>query len=210
MFHPRRLGRVRCRTASIRSANSMRPPPVAPFSAIAADGCIGPTKLSAEGAGRQSGGSSASANSGARARGVGQELHRTLLSRRADGARGRPPSVLRMPARRGEGVRRRLPRRKEECGRHGRRSPPRTARWAAETLVANASRRAARGRLCRDRRPSACASRRDSWPWSFSGYGPATPFAANAEADVLTPRSTVAALAAGYRPVWDLAAGSAA
>ncbi len=48
------------------------------------------------------------------------------------------------------------------------------------------------------------------WPWSFSGYGPATPFAANAEADVLTPRSTVAALAAGYRPVWDLAAGSAA
>jgi hypothetical protein len=41
-------------------------------------------------------------------------------------------------------------------------------------------------------------------PWSFSGYGPATAFAADAEADVLTPPSTVAALAAGYRPVWAL------
>ncbi len=42
------------------------------------------------------------------------------------------------------------------------------------------------------------------WPWSFAGYGPATAFEAKAEADVLTPRSTVAALAAGYRPVWAL------
>jgi hypothetical protein len=40
--------------------------------------------------------------------------------------------------------------------------------------------------------------------WSFAGYGAATAFEADAEADVLTPPSTVAALAAGYRPVWDL------
>jgi len=39
-------------------------------------------------------------------------------------------------------------------------------------------------------------------PWSFAGYGAGVPFDGNAEADVLTPRSTVAALAAGYRPVW--------
>ena len=43
------------------------------------------------------------------------------------------------------------------------------------------------------------------WPWSFAGYGAATAFSGDDEADVLTPRSTVAALAAGYRPVWALA-----
>jgi hypothetical protein len=47
-------------------------------------------------------------------------------------------------------------------------------------------------------------------PWSFSGYGAATAFEGDDEADVLTPRSTVAALAAGYRPVWNLAAPSTA
>ncbi len=39
-------------------------------------------------------------------------------------------------------------------------------------------------------------------PWSFGGYGPAVANGGNEEFDVLTPRSTVAALAAGYRPVW--------
>jgi len=37
--------------------------------------------------------------------------------------------------------------------------------------------------------------------WSFAGYGPSIAFG-DREVDVLTPRSTVAALAAGYRPVW--------
>jgi hypothetical protein len=39
-------------------------------------------------------------------------------------------------------------------------------------------------------------------PWSFAGYGAPLPLEPDAVADVLTPPSTVAALAAGYRPVW--------
>jgi hypothetical protein len=46
-------------------------------------------------------------------------------------------------------------------------------------------------------------------PWSFDGYGAAIAFD-SAEGDVLTPPSTVAALAAGYRPLWDLAPGATA
>jgi hypothetical protein len=38
--------------------------------------------------------------------------------------------------------------------------------------------------------------------WSFSGYGPPAPLEPDAPADVLTPPSTVAALARGYRPLW--------
>jgi hypothetical protein len=37
------------------------------------------------------------------------------------------------------------------------------------------------------------------WPWSFAGYGAPAPLDATPVA-VLTPRSTVAALASGYRP----------
>ena len=39
-------------------------------------------------------------------------------------------------------------------------------------------------------------------PWSFGGYGTPAPLDPNAVADVLTPPSTVAALKAGYRPLW--------
>jgi hypothetical protein len=39
-------------------------------------------------------------------------------------------------------------------------------------------------------------------PWSFAGYRAPLPFEPDAVADVLTPPSTVAALAAGYRPIW--------
>jgi hypothetical protein len=38
--------------------------------------------------------------------------------------------------------------------------------------------------------------------WSFAGYGSPVVFDRNSEADVLTPPSTAAALAAGYRPEW--------
>ena len=40
------------------------------------------------------------------------------------------------------------------------------------------------------------------WPWSFAGYGPPLPLEPGVIADVLTPPSTVAALAGGYRPKW--------
>ena len=40
------------------------------------------------------------------------------------------------------------------------------------------------------------------WPWSFAGYGAPLPLEPGVIADVLTPPSTVAALAAGYRPMW--------
>ncbi len=40
------------------------------------------------------------------------------------------------------------------------------------------------------------------WPWSFEGYGAGASIDGRAEADVLTPPSTVAALKAGYRPLW--------
>jgi hypothetical protein len=36
--------------------------------------------------------------------------------------------------------------------------------------------------------------------WSFGGYGERRPHVAAARVSVLTPRSTVAALRAGYRP----------
>ncbi len=39
-------------------------------------------------------------------------------------------------------------------------------------------------------------------PWSFDGYGPPAAYDGAATVDVVTPPSTVAALAAGYRPVW--------
>jgi hypothetical protein len=39
-------------------------------------------------------------------------------------------------------------------------------------------------------------------PWNFAGYGPPAPLDPDALADVLTPPSTVAALANGYRPLW--------
>lgn len=46
--------------------------------------------------------------------------------------------------------------------------------------------------------------------WSFAGYGPPAANDGNAELDVLTPPSTVAALAAGYRPVWAEPPGASA
>jgi hypothetical protein len=39
-------------------------------------------------------------------------------------------------------------------------------------------------------------------PWIFAGYGAPAPLEPDAVANVLTPPSTVAALAAGYRPLW--------
>ena len=39
-------------------------------------------------------------------------------------------------------------------------------------------------------------------PWSFSGYGPAAPLDPGREAEVLTPRSTARAIAAGFRPAY--------
>jgi hypothetical protein len=40
-------------------------------------------------------------------------------------------------------------------------------------------------------------------PWSFAGYGAPAPLEPDAVVDVLSPRSTVAALNAGYKPLWD-------
>ena len=39
-------------------------------------------------------------------------------------------------------------------------------------------------------------------PWGLAGYGPPVPLAPEAEAVVLTPATTLAALCAGYRPLW--------
>jgi hypothetical protein len=43
--------------------------------------------------------------------------------------------------------------------------------------------------------------------WSFDGYGPASPIAPATTVEVLTPPSTVAAIAAGYRPALHPTAG---
>ena len=40
------------------------------------------------------------------------------------------------------------------------------------------------------------------WPWGFAGYGAPADFDGETEVDVLTPPSTVAALAAGYPADW--------
>jgi hypothetical protein len=51
---------------------------------------------------------------------------------------------------------------------------------------------------------------RGGWllPWSFAGYGAPALLQAHVIADVLTPPSTVAALTAGYRPLWPEALGA--
>jgi hypothetical protein len=55
--------------------------------------------------------------------------------------------------------------------------------------------------IARDREPHVV--RADALlPWSFGGYGTPAPLDPDAVADVLTPPSTVAALKAGYRPLW--------
>ena len=60
---------------------------------------------------------------------LGRQLHRAVLSRRADGARRRPPAVLPLSPRRRGGVPPRLRRRRRtERAGDGRRSPPRAAR----------------------------------------------------------------------------------
>ena len=41
------------------------------------------------------------------------------------------------------------------------------------------------------------------WPWSVAGYGPPLATELGLTVEVLTPPSTVAALAGGYRPIWD-------
>jgi hypothetical protein len=55
--------------------------------------------------------------------------------------------------------------------------------------------------IARDRRAYAVRSGK-LLPWSFAGYGAPAPLDPNAVADVLTPPSTVAALKAGYKPLW--------
>ena len=52
-----------------------------------------------------------------------------------------------------------------------------------------------------DGRPHAVREGR-LWPWTFEGYRVGASIDARREADVLTPPSTVAALKAGYRPLW--------
>ena len=42
----------------------------------------------------------------------------------------------------------------------------------------------------------------EAFPWSFSGYGAPVAFDPGLQVDVLTPPSTVATHAAGYRPSW--------
>jgi hypothetical protein len=39
------------------------------------------------------------------------------------------------------------------------------------------------------------------WPWSFDGYGAPARVSVPGAVEVLTPPSTVAAIAAGYRPL---------
>src|SRR5262249_33079094 len=39
------------------------------------------------------------------------------------------------------------------------------------------------------------------WPWSFGGYGAPAELGGAGPVEVLTPPSTVAAIAAGYRPL---------
>jgi hypothetical protein len=39
-------------------------------------------------------------------------------------------------------------------------------------------------------------------PWSFAGYGALAPLEMDTIVGVLTPPSTLAALKAGYRPLW--------
>jgi hypothetical protein len=55
--------------------------------------------------------------------------------------------------------------------------------------------------VARDGRPYAVRAGA-LWPWSFGGYGAPLALDLDEVADLLTPPSTVAALAAGYRPLW--------
>lgn len=55
--------------------------------------------------------------------------------------------------------------------------------------------------FAKDERPYAIRDGKAT-PWSFAGYGEPEDLSGDLEADVLTPPSTVATLAAGYRPRW--------
>src|ERR1700722_3918944 len=74
---------------------------------------------------------------------LGPILHGALFPRRADRARRRASSMLRMPPGGREGLYRRFPRRSEPHGGDGRSAPSRTGRGPAQPGLAGAARQAA-------------------------------------------------------------------
>ena len=92
---------------------------------------------------------------------LGRQLHRAVLSRRADGARRRPPAVLPLPPRRCRGVPPRLRRRRRtKRAGNGRRSPPRAARRPSRAPQRTPARRTARRRDDRAERTALRRARR--------------------------------------------------
>ena len=90
----------------------------------------------------------------------GAGYSRTLLPRRTDGARGRPPALLRVPARRGQGLSRRLSRDARAAPTTWTRCCTASASTGKRSACGEAGWRASGRRLRRDRRPAACASGR--------------------------------------------------
>ena len=145
--------------------------------------------------------------------GLGRQLHRAVLPRRADGARGRPPPLLRMPPQGCRAVCESLgevvqAQGASACGGDGQRAANRTARRTREAPSPARFRRSAGWRIrctptmlrgwCAAVR--CCAGRRQATP---SG----SPSRARGVADVLTPPATLAVLSAGYEPRWHPSAG---
>jgi hypothetical protein len=89
------------------------------------------------------------------------------------------------------------------------RGPAMDAVLHAERLAGRAKRRHRRSldalpdgaMIAQDGRPFAIKSN-SLLPWTPSGYGPGMPRRRGIDADVLTPPSIVAALQAGYTPLW--------
>ena len=171
---------------------------------------------------------------GAAPKRVGRRLYRTVLPRRAHGARGRPSPLLRVPPegcagfcrrfRRGDRARRRRagdPGLDPGSGQRGPqlRAPDIDRVLHAERLVGRDKRR---HRLAIDGLPDgafltladepggAFAVRGSSLlRWTPSGYAGRRPRPRGMVADVLTPPGILAALSSGYRPRWHPSAESA-
>ena len=96
---------------------------------------------------------------------------------------------------------RRLDRRPGRAG-DGRGAAPRAGRpHAASAHPPRTRRRAARWRHDPGRRGAGLWLAGRVWPWSFGGYGAPEAGSVPGMVEVLTPPSTVAAIAAGYRPL---------
>ena len=149
-----------------------------------------------------------------------RRLDGAVLPRRGDRAGRRPPALLRLPARGGEGIRALLRRGLRRCRAEGRRDRRAAARGAAGVRRNDRPRidrqepRQAAGRRHGLRRRSAYAIARAArlCAWRSRAMTGALGYRRSRRGTtsaLVTPPTTLAVLTAGYRPVWHPTSGRA-